>query len=328
MVVLMAGLMTTFVAARRRLVGRGSACIIGVALLTGCGSDTVPPGASAKLPAIRFLPVNMTVKQRTTTAVPGSDESLKITVDDITAGQVMVSLAGAEGQGVLASTSINEGEAVEFKFQEQQYLLTLSDLNNELIGDDFATFVISSGATPSPALPAMGRESEDVKEAFPARGRESEEMKESVTARGKETEEITEALPARTSGGSVDPGSESEDVTEREKDEVTERGRGVVTEREKIERLLAAIESAEGDVFIRNGVEHAAEDAAEHLRSKWQAAGEQIKTAEEFIDKIATKSSLSGEAYRVRRADGTEVLASDYLREKLSGIEHRQPAVE
>ena len=101
-----------------------------------------------------------------------------------------------------------------------------------------------------------------------------------------------------------------------------------MTEREKIERLLASIESAEGDVFIRNGVEHAAKDAAEHLRSKWQAAGEQVKTAEEFIDTIATKSSLSGAAYRVRRADGTEVLASEYLREKLSDIENRQPAVE
>ena len=154
MVVLMAGLVTTIVVARRRFSGRGSVCIIGVALLSGCGSDRVPPGASAKLPpAIRGLPVNMTVKQRTTTAVPGSAEGLRITIDDITAGQVMVSLADAEREGVLASTSINEGESVEFKFQEQQYLLTLSDLNNELIGDDFATFVILSGVTPSPALP-------------------------------------------------------------------------------------------------------------------------------------------------------------------------------
>ena len=99
-------------------------------------------------------------------------------------------------------------------------------------------------------------------------------------------------------------------------------------EREKIERLLAAVESAEGDVFIRNGGEHSAADAAEHLRTKWQAAGEQIKTAEEFIDKIGTKSSLSGEPYRVRLANGADVPASDYLREKLSDIERRQPPVE
>jgi hypothetical protein len=134
-----------------------------------------------------------------------------------------------------------------------------------------------------------------------------------MEANGRESEEVTK-----------DVAGNSPSLT------LPSRGResDVVSEREKIERLLAAIQSAEGDVFIRNGAEHSARDAAEHLRSKWQAAGEAVKTAEEFIDKIGTKSSLSGEAYRVRLANGNEVPASEYLREKLGGIENRQPAEE
>jgi hypothetical protein len=97
---------------------------------------------------------------------------------------------------------------------------------------------------------------------------------------------------------------------------------GPTSEHAKIERLLSAIEAAEGDVFIRNETEHTAKDAAEHLRSKWQAAGDKIATAQQFIDEIASESSLSGESYRVRHADGTEILASEYLRDELKRLEN------
>jgi Family of unknown function (DUF5329) len=260
----------------RRCVPRGSPFIIFIMLLGGCDRGAVRPAApTQRPPAIRGVPVEMTVKQRSTTAVPDSDESLRITIDDITAGQVMVSLADKDGKSVLAATSLKQGETAEFEFQQEEYQLTLSELENELVGDDFATVVISSGATPSPALPARGREKTESTSAA-ARGRESEEL----------------------------------------------------TEREKIERLLKAIESAEGDVFIRNDVAHSAKDAAEHLRSKWNAAGGEITTADDFIDKIASKSSLSGEPYRVRLVDGEEVNAGDYLKDKLKEIEDKQePAV-
>jgi hypothetical protein len=190
------------------------------------------------------LPVEMAVKQRSTTVVPGSDGSLRLTIDDITRGQVIASLIDAEGGSVLAATSLSRGNSAPFKFGKETYQLTLKELNNALVGEDFATFVVSSGSK-------------------------------------------TAAL----------------------------------SERAKIERLLSFIESAEGDVFIRNGVEYSAKDAADHLRTKWSAAGSQIATAEDFIDKIASKSSTSGEPYQVRMASGTTVSASDYLREKLAEIE-------
>jgi hypothetical protein len=92
-------------------------------------------------------------------------------------------------------------------------------------------------------------------------------------------------------------------------------------ERNDIERLLAAVEASGDVVFIRNGTEHTAEEAADHLRAKWKAAGDKVADVETFVDKIATKSSMSGEPYRVRKADGSEVPAADYLREKLNEIE-------
>jgi hypothetical protein len=263
MVSLMGGFVLIVAVTRRRLVYRSGACLAMVALVCGCREESVPPSPPTQLqPAIRALPVEMQIKQRSTTPVPGSDESLRITIDDITAGQVMVSLADKDGRGVLVSTSLKEGEAAEFEFQQQRFELTLRELDNELVGEDFATVVVSQGLTPSPALPPRGRESQE----HAARGRELEE-------------------------------------------------------REKIERLLKAVESAEGVVFIRNGAEHSAKDAAAHLRTKWSAAGGEIKTADDFIEKIASKSSLSGEPYRVRLADAKEVLAGEFLREKLSQIE-------
>ena len=89
-----------------------------------------------------------------------------------------------------------------------------------------------------------------------------------------------------------------------------------------LERLIALVESTQGAVFIRNGAEHTAKDAADHLLLKWKAAGSNIRTAKQFVEHIATKSSISGEPYQIRLADGSVVLTGDYLSAQLSEIEH------
>lgn len=93
----------------------------------------------------------------------------------------------------------------------------------------------------------------------------------------------------------------------------------VVDERARIEGLLAAVEHS-GVVFIRNGSEHDARAAADHLRTKWSRAGDGIDTAEAFIDRLGTRSSQSGEAYRVRLPDGTEREAGPWLHEQLAAL--------
>jgi hypothetical protein len=93
----------------------------------------------------------------------------------------------------------------------------------------------------------------------------------------------------------------------------------VVDERARIEALLAVVRGS-GIVFLRNGREHTAEEAATHLRDEWSNAGDRIATADDFIEQLASRSSQSGEAYRVRLPDGTERESGPWLREQLAAL--------
>lgn len=97
-------------------------------------------------------------------------------------------------------------------------------------------------------------------------------------------------------------------------------------EEERIAALIAAVESLEGAKFIRNGTAYDAKAAADHLRLKLGKAGEQIKTADAFINECASRSSITGQKYRIRKADGVEVDSGDFLRGKLKEIDAPKPA--
>lgn len=95
-----------------------------------------------------------------------------------------------------------------------------------------------------------------------------------------------------------------------------------LTENQKIESLIKIVAELKDAKFIRNGKEHDAKTAADHLRKKWDYAKKEVKTARDFIDKIATKSYLGGKPYLIRFADGREFKAADYLSERLKEIEN------
>jgi hypothetical protein len=82
----------------------------------------------------------------------------------------------------------------------------------------------------------------------------------------------------------------------------------------EIERLIARVQAARGVIFIRNGREYTASEAAAHLRRKWKAADGRIQTAEQFIDLLGSRSSMSGRVYRVRFSDGRELDSAVWLR--------------
>lgn len=86
----------------------------------------------------------------------------------------------------------------------------------------------------------------------------------------------------------------------------------VKDETKEIEALLKKIESSD-IIFIRNGDEHTAKEAADHLRRKWGQANGKIKTKKDFIEQLATKSSLTGEFYIVQLKDGSRMKAADWL---------------
>lgn len=93
----------------------------------------------------------------------------------------------------------------------------------------------------------------------------------------------------------------------------------LAAENEEIDYLLSYLGNS-GCTFIRNGDEHQAEEARSHLEMKYKHAGDRIQTAEEFIDKIASKSSLSRKQYEVRCAD-KQMMSKQWLEKAL--VSHR-----
>jgi hypothetical protein len=91
------------------------------------------------------------------------------------------------------------------------------------------------------------------------------------------------------------------------------------TAQTEINYLLAYVEKS-GCEFHRNGTWYDAKRAQEHLRLKYEtlAAGNQIQSAEDFVEKAATKSSLSGRAYEIRCSSGGIVATNQWLREALA----------
>jgi hypothetical protein len=85
----------------------------------------------------------------------------------------------------------------------------------------------------------------------------------------------------------------------------------------KIQFLITSVETLEGARFIRNGSGYDARSASNHLRLKLKAAGNKVKTAEDFINLCASKSSITGEPYLIKFADGTTVKSEIFFREKL-----------
>ncbi len=88
-------------------------------------------------------------------------------------------------------------------------------------------------------------------------------------------------------------------------------------EDQRIEQLIQAVESLKGATFIRNGTEYTASEAGQHLRLKLKGAGARVKTAEDFIEGCASRSSLSGAAYKIRFAGGTLTETGPFFRKKL-----------
>ncbi|MGE3314720.1 MAG: DUF5329 family protein [Planctomycetaceae bacterium] len=192
------------------------------------------------------MPVELTVKQRSTVPIPGSGDNLLLTVDDVTRGQIQVTLLEKGRAALFGPISMTPDNSIPFAYGDARYSLHLKTLHNALVGEDFAEFVIRGASAAAAAK---------------------------------------------------------------------------LTEDEKIEKLIATIASLDKAVFIRDGAEHTSAEAAGHLRDKWNAKKDEVKTAEDFIKLVATSATLSGEPYRIRSADGTEMASSEFLRKRLAEIE-------
>jgi hypothetical protein len=71
--------------------------------------------------------------------------------------------------------------------------------------------------------------------------------------------------------------------------------------------------------FNRNGTWYSPQDAVQHVKRKyhWLLKKELVNTAEQFIDRAASRSSMSGEPYLVKCGDSDPVKSSDWFTEEL-----------
>jgi hypothetical protein len=70
--------------------------------------------------------------------------------------------------------------------------------------------------------------------------------------------------------------------------------------------------------FIRNGSSYTPKEAVDHITAKYEHYKKEIKTPEDFIRLAASKSLVTGRAYRVRTKDGNELEAADWLGKALN----------
>ena len=87
---------------------------------------------------------------------------------------------------------------------------------------------------------------------------------------------------------------------------------------EDIQYLLNAIDRS-GCEFYRNGSWHAAADARSHLASKYRAVDKRraVPSVQDFIDWIGTRSSMTGEEYRVRCPGSDAMTSAEWFRREL-----------
>lgn len=84
-------------------------------------------------------------------------------------------------------------------------------------------------------------------------------------------------------------------------------------EEARIDAMLNALAQQKDLTFIRNGDAHNCDEAVSHLRLKLSNTRNRIDTAEQFIDKVASSSSISGKPYIVRIPGKTDENAQPYL---------------
>jgi Family of unknown function (DUF5329) len=96
----------------------------------------------------------------------------------------------------------------------------------------------------------------------------------------------------------------------------------------EVRYLLRYIETS-GCEFYRNGLWYDGTHASAHLRSKYEyfVARDQVRTTEDFIDRAATKSSISGMPYQIRCIGGAPVNSNAWLREALAAYRQAKLAL-
>ena len=89
---------------------------------------------------------------------------------------------------------------------------------------------------------------------------------------------------------------------------------------DRIDALLKRVAAADV-IFVREGKDYTGAEAAAHLRQKYEAAKAKVTTLDAFLTEIASRSSLTGNPYSIKFADGSSQSALDWLRVLVAEME-------
>jgi hypothetical protein len=91
-------------------------------------------------------------------------------------------------------------------------------------------------------------------------------------------------------------------------------------EHKLIMALIARVQAMKTMKFLRNNEVHNAAEAAEHMEAKYKHFSKEIVTAEDFIERCASRSELTGKPYMVTLADGKTREARGFLMQELRAM--------
>ncbi len=100
---------------------------------------------------------------------------------------------------------------------------------------------------------------------------------------------------------------------------ITAAGAHADTASEEIGYLIDSVGQS-GCIFVRNGKSHNAPDAADHLRMKYRRGKAYASGAEQFISRLASKSSISGKPYYMKCDGGETQKIGEWLTQRLEAL--------
>ncbi len=89
-------------------------------------------------------PVQITLIQRHSRSLPGSNGTVRLNIGDITGGQVLMSIHGPGTKTIVDTCSVWPGKVVPFEVGRTTYYLGVIQLRNFAVGDDFGVFEITT----------------------------------------------------------------------------------------------------------------------------------------------------------------------------------------
>ncbi|MBN2435006.1 MAG: DUF5329 family protein [Spirochaetes bacterium] len=99
-----------------------------------------------------------------------------------------------------------------------------------------------------------------------------------------------------------------------------EAAKNDMSEEQKINYLIQCVINLKDAQFVRNGKSYDSIAAGNHLKMKREKAGTRIKTVNDFIEKLASRSLLSGKPYLIIYKSGREIDAETFYRQCLARL--------